>query len=87
MLRSPGARPPAGTAIVLLRKPAGRPAKHVFWLSRRGALAEIARNLYGVLRQADAGGYRRIWVEPLRSDAGGLATAINDRLKRAAAGR
>jgi L-threonylcarbamoyladenylate synthase len=59
----------------------------IFWLSRRGALAEIARNLYAVLRQADTGGYRQIWVEPLPDGAGGLAAAINDRLRRAAAKR
>ena len=78
---------PAGVAAVFLRKPGQSPAKHVFWLSERGALAEVARHLYDVLRQADAGGYRQIWVEPLPSDAGGLAAAINDRLKRAAAKR
>jgi L-threonylcarbamoyladenylate synthase len=77
---------PAGTAIVLLRQPLGKkPAKDVFWLSRRGTLTEVARNLYDVLRRADAGRYRQIWVEPLAGDAGGLAAAINDRLKRAAA--
>lgn len=76
----------AGTAVILLRRPAGG-AEHVFWLSERGALAEVARNLYRVLRQADAGRYRQIIVEPLPADAGGLAAAINDRLKRAAAKR
>lgn len=79
---------PAGTAIVLLRQPPGKkPAKHVFWLSQRGALTEVARNLYDVLRRADAGRYRQLRVEPLPADAGGLAAAINDRLKRAAAKR
>jgi len=79
---------PAGTAVVLLRQPPGtKPAKHVYWLSRRGALTEVARNLYEVLRRADAGRYRQIRVEPLPADASGLAAAINDRLKRAAAKR
>ncbi len=87
VLRSPPAKLPAGIATVLLRQPAKRAAKHVFWLSRRGALGEIARNLYDVLRRADAGRYRQIWVEPLPGDVGGLAAAINDRLKRAAAKR
>ena len=77
----------AGTAIILLHKPAGEPADSVYWLSRRGALPEIARNLYRILRQADAGGHRRILIERLPPTAGGLAAAINDRLKRAAAKR
>lgn len=87
VLQRPPARLPAGLAAVWLRRPKGRPAKHVLWLSARGALPEVARNLYHVLRRADAGGYRQIWVEPLPTEAGGLATAINDRLQRAAAKR
>ena len=89
VLRPPTSQtPPAGTAIVWLRKPPGQKSmKDIFWLSRRGALAEIARNLYALLRQVDAGSYRQIWVEPLPDGAGGLAAAINDRLRRAAAKR
>jgi len=37
------------------------------------------------LREADAGGYRAIQLEKLPSASGGLAAAINDRMKRAAA--
>lgn len=77
----------ASTAVILLRRPKGKPGKNIFWFSRRGSLTEIARQLYDVLRQADAGKFRRIVVEPLPVDAGGLAAAINDRLKRAAAKR
>jgi L-threonylcarbamoyladenylate synthase len=88
LLRPAPAKPPAGVAVVLLRQPpCKKPAKHIFWLSQRGALTEVARNLYVVLRRADAGGYRQIWVEPLPGDVGGLAVAINDRLRRAAAKR
>ena len=87
VLRRPPAQLPASVAAVWLRQPKGRPAENVFWLSRRGALTEVARNLYTTLRRADAGGYRQIWVEPLPGDAGGLAAALNDRLKRAAAKR
>jgi L-threonylcarbamoyladenylate synthase len=87
VLRRPPAKLSAGVAGVLLRQPATKLAKDVFWLSRRGALTEMARNLYDVLRRADAGRYRQIWMEPLPGDPGGLATAINDRLKRAAARR
>lgn len=75
------------TAVILLRKPAGKARDGVYWLSRRGALPEIARNLYRVLREADAGGHRRILVEKLPPTAGGLAAAINDRLHRAEAKR
>jgi len=87
VLRRPPAKLPAGIAAVWLSQPDQGTAKHVFWLSERGALTEVARNLYDVLRRADAGHYRQIWVEPLPGDTGGLATAINDRLKRAAAKR
>ena len=85
VLRSPGAKPPGNVAALLLRKPRARPPDNVFWLSERGALAEVARNLYRILRQIDTLHYRQIWAEALPADAGGLATAINDRLKRAAA--
>ncbi len=87
VLRRPPARLPVSVAVVWLSKPGGRPAQNIFWLSRRGALPEVARNLYQVLRRADAGGFREIWVEPLPGDASGLAAAIKDRLKRAAAKR
>lgn len=87
VLRRPAGRLPAGVAAVFLRQPGKKNLPHAFWLSRRGALKEVARNLYEVLRRADAGGYRQIWVEPLPADGGGLAAAIHDRLKRAAAGK
>jgi len=72
------------TALIFLRQPAGKQPANVYWLSRRGALDEIARNLYRVLREADAGGYREIQLEKLPATADGLAAALNDRMKRAA---
>jgi L-threonylcarbamoyladenylate synthase len=57
----------------------------MYWLSQRGALAEIARNLYRVLREADAAGHTEIFIEPVPPTAGGLAAALNDRIRRAAA--
>jgi L-threonylcarbamoyladenylate synthase len=84
-LKTPHGRPPQGVGRVYLRKPAGLTGNNIYWLSERGALAEVARNLYRVLRAADQGGHRQIQVEPLPADAGGLAAALNDRLKRAAA--
>ena len=76
---------PPDVAGIFLRKPARWAAKNVYWLSERAALTDIARNLYRVLRQADRGQHRQIWVEALPDDSGGLAAAINDRLQRAAA--
>jgi L-threonylcarbamoyladenylate synthase len=81
------ANPPVGTGEIFLRKPAGRRGANVYWLSRRASLAEIARNLYRVLRQADQGGHVRLWIEALSEDSCGLAAAINDRVRRAAAKR
>ncbi|HVZ66243.1 MAG TPA: L-threonylcarbamoyladenylate synthase [Lacunisphaera sp.] len=71
-------------AVVRWSKPAGATAENVFWLSRGGSLAEVARNLYRVLRAADAGGFREIRVESPAPGAGDLAEAIKDRLERAA---
>jgi L-threonylcarbamoyladenylate synthase len=86
-LKNPGSKLPQDVAGVFLRKPAGRTGGNVYWLSSRGSLAEVSRNLYRVLRQADLGRHRQIWVEVPPADAGSLATAIRDRLKRAAAKR
>ena len=85
VVRSPRGRRPDGVAGIFLRKPAGRAGRDIYWLSERGSLAEVARNLYRVLRAADRGGHRRIWIEALPVAAGGLAAALHDRVKRAAA--
>lgn len=86
VLKTPRGRLPQGVGRILLRKPAaGQTGGNIYWLSERGALAEVARNLYRVLRTADQGGHRQIQLEPLPAGMGGLATALNDRLKRAAA--
>jgi L-threonylcarbamoyladenylate synthase len=76
---------PRGVAGISLRKPPGRAGDNIRWLSQRGSLAEVARNLYRVLREVDRAGFSAIWVEALPADAGGLAAALRDRLKRAAA--
>ncbi len=77
--------PTAQRAVILQRKPSGKIPPHTWWLSSRGALAEIAHNLYRVLRETDAAGYREIFIEPVPPTAGGLAAAINDRIRRATA--
>ena len=87
VLRQARGKTAPDVASILLRKPAGRTTENVFWLSQHGALEEVARNLYRVLRLADEGRFKQIQVEPLPAAAGGLAAAINDRLRRAAARR
>ena len=54
-------------------------------LSPRGDLTEAAANLFGYLRSLDIKGARAIAVMPVPHH--GLGEAINDRLRRAAAGR
>ena len=72
------------TAKIYWRRPARITGPNVLWLTERGATLEAARNLYAVLRQADAGRFTRILLEfnPGRVDA--LAVALADRLARAA---
>jgi L-threonylcarbamoyladenylate synthase len=53
-------------------------------LSATGDLAEAARNLFAMLRELDSPAYRGIAVMSI--PATGIGAAINDRLKRAAAG-
>src|ERR1700761_1128189 len=60
-------------------------ATTVMNLSTRGDLAEAAANLFGYLRTLDTTGARAIAVMPVPHH--GLGEAINDRLRRAAAGR
>jgi L-threonylcarbamoyladenylate synthase len=69
-------------AWLFLRRPAQLRGPHIFWLGERGDLRAAARRLFAVLRQIDAGGFRKIHAE--LAPGGGLAEAINDRLRRAA---
>lgn len=73
----------ATEAWVSLAKPAGKPAKNRFWFDTDGDLRGIARRLFATLRRLDDGRFARIHVELAHGD--GLADAINDRLRRAAA--
>lgn len=61
------------------------PVEAALNLSARGDLTEAAANLFGHLHQLDAIGATRIAVSPIPDH--GLGTAINDRLRRAAAPR
>lgn len=56
---------------------------NVFWLDEKGDLRRAAQRLFGTLRKIDAGKFEAIQAE--LAPGGGLAFAINDRLRRAAA--
>jgi L-threonylcarbamoyladenylate synthase len=73
----------ADEAWLLIMKPKQATPPNVFWLDARGNLQGVARRLFSELRKLDAAGYRKIHVE--LAPGGGLAEAINDRLRRAAA--
>lgn len=74
----------ADEAWVFLAKPRQAHRKNVFWLDARGNLRGVARRLFALLRQLDDAGFARIHCECPGTDEG-LAQAINDRLRRAAA--
>jgi L-threonylcarbamoyladenylate synthase len=78
----------AGDALLAFGPAAipGMDAAHVVMnLSQHGDLTEAAANLFGYLRALDLKGARTIAVMPIPHH--GLGEAINDRLRRAAAGR
>jgi L-threonylcarbamoyladenylate synthase len=70
-------------AFVFLAKPAHATRPNIFWFDRRGDLAGVARRLFATLRRLDAMNFKTIHVE--LAPGAGLADAINDRLRRAAA--
>jgi L-threonylcarbamoyladenylate synthase len=78
----------AGTneAWLCFRKPkwAGG-AKNIFWLSAVGDLRQAGRRLFALVRRLDRGGWKRLHAE--LAPSAGPGAAINDRLRRAAAGR
>jgi L-threonylcarbamoyladenylate synthase len=81
---------PPDEAALLLRRPSGARARaadpRLRWLSEKGELSVIARQLFAALRALDAAGWRRLHAE-LPAGTEGLAPAIRDRLTRAAAKR
>ncbi len=80
-------RGPATEAWLFVRRPNARVRQAitggVFWLDVRGDLSGSARRLFAALREIDGAGFKKIHVELAKG--GGLAAAINDRLRRAAA--
>jgi L-threonylcarbamoyladenylate synthase len=75
----------AGEALLAFGADVPPGALATFNLSPSGDLAEAAANLFAMLRAADRVGADRIAVVPI--PGGGLAEAIRDRLRRAAAPR
>lgn len=91
ILRPYGAAAPAITgervALVWQRRPETLPhdgAEHC-WFSESGDPAEVAKNLFALIRHLDTQKFAALLVEA--APAGGLGDAINDRLRRAAAKR
>ncbi|MDE3084648.1 MAG: threonylcarbamoyl-AMP synthase [Verrucomicrobiota bacterium] len=76
------ARSPRSEAWLFLARPRNTRGPHIFWLDERGDLRGAARRLFARLRQLDACGFQQIHIE--LTLGGGLADAINDRLRRAA---
>lgn len=70
-------------AWLFLKRPPGPARRHLYWFDVAGTAPAIAKKLFAMLRQLDRAGYQRIHVELMRGT--GLAEAINDRLRRAAA--
>jgi L-threonylcarbamoyladenylate synthase len=77
------ARP--GEALLAFGPEAPPGFAEVLWLSRTGDLTETAANLFALLRRLDRPEFSGIAVMPIPERD--LGRAINDRLRRAAAGR
>ena len=77
--------PPKGHAVVLFRRPPENAvARDTYWLSEDGDLEGAAAALFDLLIRLDGAGYSGICVE--MAPERGIGIAINDRLRRAAAG-
>jgi L-threonylcarbamoyladenylate synthase len=77
------ARSGPGEAWLFLARPAVLRGPNIFWLDARGDLRGAGRRLFAMLRRLDEGQFGKIHAEFARGE--GLAEAINDRLRRAAA--
>ncbi|MEI6464384.1 MAG: L-threonylcarbamoyladenylate synthase [Verrucomicrobiota bacterium] len=71
-------------AWVFLAKPSRVSGKNIYWMDRQGDLERVARGLFAMLRRLDVAGYARLNFECAPGKEG-MAAAINDRLRRAAA--
>lgn len=63
--------------------PAAGHRENIFWFDETGDVAGAARHLFSTLRRLDRAGFARLHVE--LAPGKGLADAVNDRLRRAAA--
>lgn len=83
---------PRNEVFVFLQKPSqdefinveAEARSRLRWLSEHGELAEIAKNLFAMLRALDLEKWKRIHATLVPGEEG-LAPAINDRLRRASA--
>jgi len=73
----------ADEAWVFLARPTQRRGRNIFFLDPRGDMRGVARRLFATLRRCDDGRFKKIHLE--LAPGTGLADAINDRLRRAAA--
>ncbi len=71
-------------AWVFTARPRALLGKNVFWLDAQGHLPRVAHHLFATLRRLDEAGFTHLHFELARG-SDGLADAINDRLRRAAA--
>ena len=72
----------ATEAWLFFAQPRGLTGSNIFWLDARGDARRAARKLFGLLRNLDELGFKKIHAE--LAPGRGLAEAINDRLRRAA---
>ncbi len=84
-VRLDAARADADEALLAFGPAVPAGAARTLNLSAAGDVAEAAANLFRMLRELDAPGFRRIAVMPVPE--AGLGRAVNDRLRRAAAPR
>ena len=71
------------SACLLWKKPAGNISGNVFWLSANGSLEEAGARLYAALHEIDQLGFKQIIAQTFPEED--LGSALNDRLRRAAA--
>ena len=71
-------------AWVFIAKPPVLRGKNIHWFDHRGDLPRVAQRLFALLRELDQAGFTCLHIE-LAPGRAGLADAINDRLRRAAA--
>lgn len=76
--------PDKAIALICNQKPDWYAAQpNIYWLSEGGNLHEMAYNLFSLIQKLDRQNFQKIYIEKAPSEA--IGTAINDRLKRAAA--